>query len=240
MSSSRIGLMAAVIACLAFAPGTFAGIVDLTRATTVRISGAGSELTFADEDGTTALGPFSRELSDDISNEGGTTRAIARQTSDVAADGSGSANGYAVSQVAEFGGHAAEALSSFEMTFRVTNHRASLTLDGTVGASPHGAAGVTLASGEAGVLFEQAIEVGFPSTFYFDETVALAPGRYRLSGVANTVGTPEGGAASFQLAFTFDANGGGGAAIPLPPALVPGLIGLTALALRLRSRRGAV
>ena len=236
---SRIGMIA-VVACLHFATTAHAGVVDFTRTTSPRVSGAASELTFEEEDGTTALGPFSRELADDITNEGGSTRALARQTSDVSLSGAGSATGEVESQVAEFGGNGAEGFTSFILTFRVVDEAATLQLDGSVAASQHGEAQVMLSSVGQGVLFDGTIEQGNPTTFDFGDTFTLAPGQYSLSGSTRAIGTPEGGAASFDLTFAFDDNGGGGNVIPLPPAVAPGLVALAALAWRIKSRRLAV
>jgi hypothetical protein len=223
---------------VAFSAAANGGTVNFSRTTVLEASGAGSELRFNLSDGTTTLEPFDKEIGDDISNEGGTTRATARQTSGFNVDsGEGAADASTFAQVAEFGGHAAKGTSSFLLTFDVIGRAETMRLTGEVEATFDAFASVAVTdASQATSLFDATVAFGLGATFPFEQTLTLQPGRYRLVAAAISNGTPSFNTSRFEVAFSIGA-GDGGTAIPLPPAARAGLSGLALAALAVRNSR---
>lgn len=236
--------MAWVVTVVAAALPAHAGIVVISRESTLEASGqiTGDSFDLSDQF-TTTLGSYDNAIGDTLTPaSGGETTASASQQSSVPAldslDGV-TATGDASAQVAELDAIAAQALSRFLLEFQVADEAEAVTLQGNVQATFDAQARVTLTSEGGGTPFQIGGQ-GTGEQLTFDETLNLAPGTYTLLAEALVTGTPTPNTASFNLIASQDGgNGGGngGGVIPLPPALLPGLMLLGLAATRLRALR---
>jgi hypothetical protein len=215
-----------------------AGVVVISRLSSLEASGQTSLDQFDLSDQFTTVGSYDHAIGDSVpAAGGGTTQAQASQQSDVSvADGiTGFANGQALAQVAELDAIAALARSAFLLVFDVTDQVEAMNLSGRVESTFDASARVALTDDSgATVFFERLADIGEQEELTFAEPLLLDPGRYRLLADGLVTGTPAPNTAEFAVDFR---TGGLTVPIPLPAAFWPGLILVGVALLRARARR---
>ena len=235
----RRKLFLAVIAVAVVLSGwAQAGVVVVSRLSSLEASGQTSLDQFDLSDELTTLDPYDNTIGESIAAEGGgTTSAQASQQSSVSVDDgiAGSADGAASAQVAELDAIAAQAQSSFLLVFDVTEQVETMNLSGRVESTFDAAARVALTDdGGATIFFERLADIGEQEELTFAEPLLLAPGRYRLLADGLVTGTPAPNSAEFALNFR---AGGPSVPIPLPAAFWPGIVIIVAALLGVRAWR---
>lgn len=211
------------LSLIILADGASAGVVAISRSSTIAASAATSLDTFDESDQFDTLGAYDQTVSGSAAAEGGgSSQASASQQSDVVTGLtlSGFANGTASAQVAEFDALAAAATSTFLLVFDVISQPEPMTLNGFVGSTFDAAARVTLADHvSAQILFEELVDFGEGDDVPINQSLTLPPGRYRLQAGGTVTGTPVPNEANFGLSFSV---GDAATVIPLAPAVWPG------------------
>jgi hypothetical protein len=237
MRRRRLFLTVSVVVAV-FSLPLRAGVVLVSRLSSLEASGQTTVDQFDLSDELTTLGPYDNAIGDSIAAAGGgTTAAQASQQSDVSVgDGiAGFADGQASAQVAELDAIAAQARSSFLLVFDVTDQVETMNLSGRVESTFDASARVALTDDSgATVLFEALADIGEQEELTFAQPLLLDPGRYRLLADGLVTGTPAPNTAAFAVDFR---AGGSTVAIPLPAALWPGLVVVGIALLRARGRR---
>jgi hypothetical protein len=241
--------MVTLAGATASAPDAGAGVVPLSRLSTVRVQGVAESDTFDVSRGSEQFGGYQDGLSDEAIDPNGTTaRASASQSSVVDASRvdllRGSATG-AADVFATFspddnsGPLMVGGTSALAVRFEVTGRAEPFRVSGVFGGS-FGSASVSLveSSDPANLRFVFSARNDDPLGFEFDEEGDLQPGIYTLS--ARAFAGSSGGSGTESNFSTFDARFSIGTAvtpIPLPPAYLTGTMGLIASAAAARRMR---
>lgn len=208
-----------------------AGVVAISRSSSIDVSGASGQGTYDDEAGTTAFGSFTDQLEGSVGSGESFTSSSARQDSLVLADDDGLgliASGDVRGQVGEIGGQSALAESLLVVAFRVIGQAEPFTASGRLTGTLGGSALAELVNDDTDVaVFRAAVDQGSPEGGApFDEAGVLQPGNYIATFRAFVSGTPSPETSSFTGGFAVGSN-----PIPLPPALLTGLATLAPVAL---------
>lgn len=258
-------MLAGTVSAVGPATKAHAGIVLLSRQSSLLAQGSGGAGGYNLTDGTTGFGYYANDISD--TNAAAPALSSARQFSQPQTTGSLLQGAYAqgsVSASVSSPKSSAQARSVFDVTFEVTQTPAKYTFGGAFGSSGSGTAVAELTNMKSAgdTVFNTTTDASHGVSHEIDQQGFIPPGTYGLQIWANTPGTSLSSSAYYAINLTLNpvtnpvvggggakppggggpqGGGGGAAAAPVPPAAWTGLMmlgGLGVMMLRSRLRGG--